>query len=817
MAPGKDNLADSVSVLTPRQFDKFIREYRIPLDLHPVLPSRTEAIYPFRQGKFPFYTRVCNFANYRVPFSRFLIRVLQFFRVHVCQVNPFGLSRINHFEISCRALDQKPDLNVFRYFYEFITAGDWYTFAHRKNVPSPSSNERSSLKNWKDNFFWLDDRCLPEDMRWRFKDQSMSFDLDEDFVFNESLVRALIEHQSPIRPLPEHFLWLGVAMSLLNALKVPNMDVFDLDFEEQGAEDVPLMKQVVSSAHPIRPLTDPNVTGSPVAEATSSVPQSSTEQVITKAASFIPTSSKDAGDLSGSQVGKKFILDDVDDDPEIRSLDEALQFRPSSLKSKGTELGADLMIRSRKRKNEPIQIRSTDPLPAPKLKKTKKGSHSEGNVMEELDEHLTGGKFSREEAALARNKPTPAYSGGFVPDSKVESMEVGNLVDTDKGKAHSEPKVVTFSGTRLGSSLGPDCFIDDEEDQVSSLPSSWFGPDLMSFFRYADLFSDDMEIDPAIAEEKFIPDWDTRNKDSVMDTLVARTMLFNINTPIDHARSRKMKNPDLGAAVLTNQAQSNIFVTELYRRWVEAESVRENLEKEVRSLKRKAQRSPEMEKKITRLTQDLQTQQEKVNSLIAQNQSSQAAVAAAAEDRDKISSEFKVFSESMKQKDDEHKIVLAKMEESLNKARLAYESMMAADLKDRIEEMGAENVSLKAEVDDLRETKIWMLSEGAKLLAKNIHKGKEMTAAVAGVNNAMSAVGLNSGLHAGYVHALQKKTPYKEVSLLNRNATEELKTAIACFDTLTFLVIEDLPKLGDAPLSEIKKVLRFASDDSPNE
>ncbi|KAM0005729.1 hypothetical protein Hdeb2414_s0022g00616351 [Helianthus debilis subsp. tardiflorus] len=123
----------------------------------------------------------------------------------------------------------------------------------------------------------------------------------------------------------------------------------------------------------------------------------------------------------------------------------------------------------------------------------------------------------------------------------------------------------------------------------------------------------------------------------------------------------------------------------------------------------------------------------------------------------------------MKQKDEEHKTVLAKMEESLNNARLAYESMMAgaeADLKDRIEEMEMENASLRTKVDDLRETKAWMLSEGAQLLAKNIHKGREMTAAVAGVNNAMSAVGINSGLHAGYVHALQKKTPHKEVPLL---------------------------------------------------
>ncbi|KAF5808341.1 hypothetical protein HanXRQr2_Chr04g0144251 [Helianthus annuus] len=273
MAPGKDNMSENVSVLTQRQLNKFVREYCIPLDLNPVLPSKDETIYPFPQGKFLLYTRVCNFANYRVPFSRFLIRVLQFFWVHISQVNPFGLSSVNHFEISCRALDQKPDLNVFRYFYEFITAGDWYTFTHRKGIPSPSSYEWSSLKNWKDNFLWLDDRCLPEDMRWRFKDQVMSFDLGEDFVFNQELARSLIEHKSPIRPLHEHFLLLGrvcfrwsqgdrvspvirrkrdrTIMSLLDGLKVPSFDVFDFDLEDQGEGEIPLMKQVAPSAQEI--------------------------------------------------------------------------------------------------------------------------------------------------------------------------------------------------------------------------------------------------------------------------------------------------------------------------------------------------------------------------------------------------------------------------------------------------------------------------------------------------------------------------------------------------------------------------------------
>ncbi|KAF5787508.1 hypothetical protein HanRHA438_Chr10g0466441 [Helianthus annuus] len=491
MAPGKDNLSESVSILTQRQLDKFIREYRIPLDIHLTLPSKDETIYPFRQGKFPFYTRVCNFANYRVPFSRFLIRVLQFFRVHICQVNPFGLSRINHFEVSCRAQDQRPDLEVF-----------WYLHL-----------------------------CSPE--------------------------RA--------------------EMSLRDALKVPNFNVLDFDLDEQLEGEVPLMQQVALAAQEIRPLTSQGTSEPSAAGATSSIPK--------------PT--KGAAGSSGSQAGKGSILDDVDSDPEVRSLDEALQYRPSSGSLK-------------------------DPLPMPKTKKNKKGSsHSSSDVMIELDEHLSGGKSSREEAVRARSAPTPTFSGGFLPVNEVESMEVENPIITSKGKgkAHGEPKMVTFSGTILDSSLGPDFFIDNEEDQVSSLPPSGFGPELMSFFRYADVFSDDMEIDPATADEKFVLEWDIRNKDSVMDELVAKTFLFNINTPLDHARSRKMKNQDLGAMVLSNQAQSNIYVTELYRRWVEAESVRENLEKETLSLKRKIQRTPDVEKKIAQLTQDLQAQKKKVKSL----------------------------------------------------------------------------------------------------------------------------------------------------------------------------------------------------------
>ncbi|MFS7917461.1 hypothetical protein Hanom_Chr03g00189341 [Helianthus anomalus] len=167
------------------------------------------------------------------------------------------------------------------------------------------------------------------------------------------------------------------------------------------------------------------------------------------------------------------------------------------------------------------------------------------------------------------------------------------------------------------------------------------------------------------------------------------------------------------------------------------------------------------------------------------------------------------------------------MEESFTNARSAYEKMMAgeAELKARmdekksyhkaeIEELKLESAELMKKVDELQATKAWLLSEGAQLLAKNVHRGPEMTATVAAVNNVMSSIGVNSGLHQGYVHALKKKTPCAEVPLLNRNAEADLNTTVAYYESLTFPVVDDLPKLIHEPLPKIKDALFFAGGES---
>ncbi|KAF5759912.1 hypothetical protein HanRHA438_Chr16g0758841 [Helianthus annuus] len=129
-------------------------------------------------------------------------------------------------------------------------------------------------------------------------------------------------------------------MSLLDALKVPSFDVFDFDFEEQGEDEVPLMKQVALAAQEIRPLAA----------------QDAAEPSAADGASSVPTPTKEATGSSGSQAGKRSVLDDVDDDPEIRKLDEALQYRPSSVSLTSKDVAPDPAPKPliRKRKNETV-------------------------------------------------------------------------------------------------------------------------------------------------------------------------------------------------------------------------------------------------------------------------------------------------------------------------------------------------------------------------------------------------------------------------------------------------------------------------------
>ncbi|MFS7890004.1 hypothetical protein Hanom_Chr00s000006g01613681 [Helianthus anomalus] len=166
----KSNLSGCFNILNKNDLKWYVDTYAIPASLHPILPEKNTPIYPFVPGKIGVYTRLFDYCNYRLP-----------------------LTKVCHFELACRGLGSDPNLNVFWAFYKLNRSGSWYTFEVRKKNACCYTWITTSLKDWKDHFFLVDDRRVPAEMSWRLKKSRLPAPLPEGFEFNKNIYAALIK------------------------------------------------------------------------------------------------------------------------------------------------------------------------------------------------------------------------------------------------------------------------------------------------------------------------------------------------------------------------------------------------------------------------------------------------------------------------------------------------------------------------------------------------------------------------------------------------------------------------------------------------
>ncbi|GJX68467.1 hypothetical protein Tco_0304194 [Tanacetum coccineum] len=165
------------SILTFDEVKNLVGEYAIPLDLHPCVPPFGLTMNRLLADKIGIYDQYLELSGVRVPFSTFLLSVIKHFRVHISQLVPLGLNQLTMFEIYCRSLEINPFFNLFRAFYKLNKQGHWFSFERRsgKGGQSKILNEFcTSLKHWKDRFFLIDRRVIPDAMPWRHQDSSVA-------------------------------------------------------------------------------------------------------------------------------------------------------------------------------------------------------------------------------------------------------------------------------------------------------------------------------------------------------------------------------------------------------------------------------------------------------------------------------------------------------------------------------------------------------------------------------------------------------------------------------------------------------------------
>ncbi|MFS7946123.1 hypothetical protein Hanom_Chr06g00532351 [Helianthus anomalus] len=295
--------------------------------------------------------------------------------------------------------------DVFRALYKLNWSGDWYTFEVRKKNASCYSWITTSLKDWKDRFFLVDDRCVPAEMTWRLKRSSFPPPPPpKDFVFNRDLYAALIKEAGRVQKFPEHILvmgkistiwsepeyyptlkWNGEVMGLKEALRLKSFDSTELDVRATRTPkgDPPYLTVVKENLYPIRE------------------PVATTDQ---GGSSSAPYHSGDKGKKTGSSIpkdsGSKVVLYGS----------EHLSVEDEGVNAKGNEDDAEVRPQVSFKRG---RSSSSKPDPNPKkLKKTKTdlktvvledevdqvtGFSAAEGLLENLDAHLHGGKTPRDQ------------------------------------------------------------------------------------------------------------------------------------------------------------------------------------------------------------------------------------------------------------------------------------------------------------------------------------------------------------------------------------------------------------------------------------
>nr|GEV15533.1 hypothetical protein [Tanacetum cinerariifolium] len=109
-------------VLTQRDLDHHCVVYNIMAELRQELPDRNAIIKDSPKGKIEMYTRFIEFANYRIPLSKFLLCVLEYYQINLSQLFVIGAVKVSHFEIMCLALGRIPTVEMG--LLDFVNSAD---------------------------------------------------------------------------------------------------------------------------------------------------------------------------------------------------------------------------------------------------------------------------------------------------------------------------------------------------------------------------------------------------------------------------------------------------------------------------------------------------------------------------------------------------------------------------------------------------------------------------------------------------------------------------------------------------------------------
>ncbi|KAJ0529985.1 uncharacterized protein LOC118482783 [Helianthus annuus] len=624
-------------------------------------------------------------------------------------------------------------------------------------------------------------------------------------------------------------------MGLREALRLKSFDSKELEMRATRTSkgDPPYLNVVQENLYQIREPEVPNDQGSLAGQGVSGPNPSAQTANVAPAQIVTATSSgkgKGTGSIGSKGSGSKFVIEDEGVHLSVGDEGE----RAENLKEGGDEEEEnedEQPQTSLKRKKAPSKSG-----PKPRQKKTKTdfktitldddddqvtGFSAAGGVLENLNAHLHEGRTPRDHP---KNIPSSPLSFG-VGVIKV----VADVRTSDPKKIEPSPSGKFTTGVASNVSR-PSPKPVDGGDSASSSPL-WFNTEAVFLSRELGLGGIE-DMDSTRALEKYVPEWSLTNKDRIVDALSAKMALFHFGTPAEHSHYQKMSGPELGNALMVNQAQSNSLVVESYKRWIESESTCNKLRREIANLEKEDNVRSKTKQELSSLRSQIDRLKEQNLEAKEVNKSSQASVAAAYEARDKALQDLETFKSKFAGLEKKLSGVEKKHAAELKEMQTSHDQLLAdyhrlVDVKDELERARDREIeSHKATIDEakgmlvrcerdmiesyaqlseLKLTKQWFLTDGVAWVVKLVHQSPELEKVVADLVNSVNAVGANEGIKQGFKAAHDSVGSVEEVPGYDAGAQGALDAAVKAFDELQISVLDKVADLINEPLSVIQQ------------
>ncbi|KAK9057485.1 hypothetical protein SSX86_022321 [Deinandra increscens subsp. villosa] len=807
--PTKHNLDISYCLISQEVLDTFVEDFHIPSNFHPTLPGSKKPIYPFPEGKIGLYFDFFKQANYRIPFTPFLFEALEYFGIHIAQCNPPGLSILNHFELSCRALGITPNVTLFHAFYRLTMGGNWYTFEKRRELSPICSSKPATNRLWKNQFFYLDNTCVPSTMIWRDPKFAIRDDPPKKETINQKHFTLIGSFSFPVRKLPEEIL---VAAQISTHWSNPHLRP---SFFNEGAK---MDLSGVLKLRDFSSLTFESPTDH--SDATPTLEPTGATSSTTVATDKTPSETQETDSVQNPPTvttkRRKHIAKGHHESPKK---DEPLANKRSKKEvPRKTEKAVDA--------NAPPVIVQSEKTDVPR----RSPRHNVQNLTPSGNDNTPSSETQMDRLADAVS-PSDDVSFKFEKSksSPVSPPSLSYMISSDditmnEYFATSPPATLEITEENPSTTLTSSHTIlpPIHPSTGTIFPASQSGLSSSSISTF--LSSTQNEIEWLKSEyaqvktrrtagynlgELFLPNWNINNNDSFTDPAIAKDMFLHSSTPNDVKFLQGLPPSVLASRIAAIQAENQSIIPELYNRWIRAENA--NLSNEIAQMQ-----TPAIQSKIQRLEKD------KMALMKAKNDMAQKKVLAelALNETRSMVDMLKKQQLSLEKKnlDALKETESLTQEKKLLNDQLQTSSAEVTGLKDALTQqrhkfeeerkaLGKKLEELEEEKRTLQYDKSWLLQEGIDAIVKKLFKDPDLVSTVGNINNAMNACGVNEGLILGFHYA---KTPGTSVGALkefDKDANKKLHEATEAFKHMSIPFLKQFPDLYDAPLETIQEII----------